>query len=278
MQSTTSVFTAKRIAPDTWMILSDGCTAYLVVGNQKGIMIDTGFAEGDLRAFAATLTEKPVAEVLNTHGHFDHTALNGQFDLAYMTKEAARAARIPYEDLRHRTFALEYPIHFVEEGDRLDLGGRPLELYRCPAHAPGSIVILDRKERLLFTGDEVMPVAMLHYHQDTPQPSVAQFARNMERLLTFRDAYDQLCTGHARELLPADLVDKLYHAAQHILNGNEAPKFTPPPPRGDGHQLEFPFIDHVRMLTLDGVKIGYDERYIYTSPYDLAPAPVNLCQ
>jgi glyoxylase-like metal-dependent hydrolase (beta-lactamase superfamily II) len=270
MDTLHSVYTSQQIAPNTWMILGDGCTTYLVVGDEKGIMIDTGFAEGNIREYASTLTDKPVREVLNTHGHFDHTALNGQFDLAYMTKEASLVARIPYEDMKERSFLLDYPIHYVEEGDVIHLGNRDLELFRIPAHAPGSIAILDRKERILFTGDEIMPVAMLHYHQDTPQPSVNQFSKNLHRILAMRDSFDKLYSGHASKALTIDVVEKLLKAAEYILADNETPRFVPPPPRGDGHQLEFPFIEHVHMLEMDGVKIGYDTRYVHSSPYDLS--------
>lgn len=264
------IYSSKLIAPDTWLILGDGCTSYLVAGSQKGIMIDTGFAEGNIREYASSLTDKPVKEVLNTHEHFDHTALDGQFDLAHMTREASETARIPYEDMKSRKFILEYPIEFVDDGSVLELGERSLEVYRIPSHAPGSIAVLDRKQRLLFTGDEVLPIAMLHYHQDTPQPSVAQFARNMKRLLSLNKYYDRLCTGHSLDTLPTDYINRLLDAAEYILDGhNDIPKFQPPTQEKDGHKVDFPFTEHVRMLEMDGVKIGYDERYIYDSPYDL---------
>ena len=45
--------------------------AYLIEGDDKAILLDTGFGYGDLKAFVDTLTTLPY-EVILTHGHPDH--------------------------------------------------------------------------------------------------------------------------------------------------------------------------------------------------------------
>jgi glyoxylase-like metal-dependent hydrolase (beta-lactamase superfamily II) len=47
-------------------------------------------------------------------------------------------------------------VEIVKEGDKLDLGGRTLEVIEIPDHACGSIALLDSRERILFSGDEVI--------------------------------------------------------------------------------------------------------------------------
>lgn len=44
-----------------------------------------GYGAGDIRAYCQTLTKKPLSKIANTHHHFDHTANNSYFDLAYMS-------------------------------------------------------------------------------------------------------------------------------------------------------------------------------------------------
>ena len=62
--------------PDTWVINYHGSLyCYLLIGEEKAMLIDPAYGDGDLRAFVETITDKPVM-VCNTHGHFDHTGGN----------------------------------------------------------------------------------------------------------------------------------------------------------------------------------------------------------
>ena len=44
---------------------------FLIVGEEKAMLIDTGYGEGNLREIVEGITDKPVM-VVDTHGHFDH--------------------------------------------------------------------------------------------------------------------------------------------------------------------------------------------------------------
>lgn len=43
----------------------------------------------------------------------------------------------------------------IKEGDVIDLGDRPLKIIDLPGHTPGSIAVLDVKNRVLISGDSV---------------------------------------------------------------------------------------------------------------------------
>jgi len=60
--------------------ISDFRTAncYLVVGNEKAMLIDMGTGVGDLKGFIRTITPLPLI-VVATHGHVDHIGGCGQF-------------------------------------------------------------------------------------------------------------------------------------------------------------------------------------------------------
>lgn len=74
---------AEEIDPQTWLITRGNGQAsthnYLIVGEKKAALIDTGLDAEDLRAYTATLTDKPIV-VLHTHGHIDHIGNDQQFE------------------------------------------------------------------------------------------------------------------------------------------------------------------------------------------------------
>jgi glyoxylase-like metal-dependent hydrolase (beta-lactamase superfamily II) len=253
-----TIFHSRPICRNTWVIQGDGCTSYLVVGDERGVVIDTGFATEDIQAYAQSLTDKPVQWAANTHGHFDHTGGNGWFERAYMSAKALEIAKIPYPSKA----ALDYPVTVVGDGDTIDLANRVLEVLEIPAHAPSSIAFLDRKERILFSGDEVGEFVMLYWMQEEPQPTVEQHAQNMEKLLKHRDAFDSICAGHATAMADASLVENYLEHDRRILSGliegEQMLMHDDLPEDLRMYQIEFK-----RTSIYKGTGLGYDVRYIH---------------
>ena len=271
LQDTSGVFDsgwkAKPLCAGTWLLEGDGCTSYLVVGDEWGLLVDTGYSTKNIRAYAQTLTEKPVKWAANTHGHFDHTGGNGWFELAYMSAKAAEIAKIPYPSKAELIYPQEYQIKIVGDGDTIDLGGRVLEVMEIPAHAPSSLAFLDRKQRILFTGDEVADFVMLYWQQDEPQPTVQRHARNLEKLLVHRAEFDSILSGHGQGLQNASLAEDCLENARRILSGVEG---EPMLPRGDDPSEGPDPRDFVmyrpefkRVSTYRETHIGYDVRYVF---------------
>lgn len=251
---------AHLLCENTWLIETDGCTAYLVVGDERGVVIDTGFGTDNIQAFAQTLTDRPVRWVANTHGHFDHTGGDGWFDLAYMSAKATEIANIPYPSKAKLTYPLDYPIQVVGDGDKIELGGRDLEVIEIPAHAPSSVAYLDSTGRILFSGDEVAPFVMLYWQQDEPQPTIEQYVRNMEKLIARRSEFDHVCWGHGESLMDASLVDDCHANALQILSGTEGEPMT----LNDDGPEDFVMykIEFKRISEYKETHIGYDVRYV----------------
>ncbi len=263
-----SVFHSKQICENTWLIQGDGSNSYLVAGDSFGVLIDTGFSIENIQKYAQTLTDKPVKWAANTHGHFDHTGGNGWFESAYMSAKALEIAKIPYPSKQAFNYPLDYPVTIVGDGDTIELGNRSLEVIEIPAHAPSSIAFLDRKERILFTGDEVADGVMLYWMQDEPQPTVEQHALNMEKLLQFRSEFDFLCTGHDDGVMvPASLVQDLLENDRRILSGIEGEKMemrNPTDSNGpDPKDFKMYRIECKRRSVYKGTFIAYDLRYVH---------------
>lgn len=223
-------YEVKQIAPDTWQIMSSGDYHYLLVGDEEGIAIDTGYGAGNLREFLESLCGKPVPCVINTHHHFDHSANNCYFDLVYMAEESVPYAAVAYPSFDGIEFPRDYNVKIVEDGDIIPLKGRELQVFKIGDHTPGGIAMLDRKQRFLFSGDEIMPGGKM------VSGSVAKFERDMGKLAAHRSEFDTICGGP--EMLPGDRVDIFHEAAQKILAGELEPVKDEPrrvrPPQFDG--------------------------------------------
>lgn len=224
-------FTAKKVLENTWLITSHGSTAYLCAGEEEGIVVDTGDSYGNLREYCEKLCKKPVRTALNTHGHFDHTGLNGYFEKAYMGRLAAQIAKEPNGGQPIGRYPLDYEIVTVDDGFVLEIGKRTFEAIRMDGHSPDSIAWLDKTYRILFTGDNLAAVVPLEYKCVDPQPSMLRYVMSVAKLLARRDEFDWIAYGHGRELAGADMADHAMIAALRALDGelDEPPKPGPRP-------------------------------------------------
>ena len=228
-------FRAKEIRPDTWLIRSHGSTAYLCAGKDAACVVDTGDSYGNLRAFCEDLCKRPVQIALSTHGHFDHTGLNGQFNVAFMGKRAAVIAKEPNGGQPIERYRTDYPIVTVDDGFVIDIGGRVFEAFRMDGHSPDSVAWLDRTARILFTGDNLAAMTPLEYKRKDPQPSVELWVMSVAKLLARRDEYDYVCYGHAEDIADASMVNHAMMAGLLALDGvTDTPEDHGPRPKEDG--------------------------------------------
>ena len=206
-------YRSKLIAPGTWQIESDGDYQYLIEGDNEALAIDSGYGAGNIRAYMQTLTNKPVRYVANTHYHFDHTANDGYFDRAYMSAGTAEKATVPYPSFEGVNFPKDYPKVIIGDGYKFQLGNREIEVFLVGNHTKEGTAFLDKKSRILFSGDEIMEP------NEPINVSVAQFAANMRKLEARRSEYDRLAGGPG--IFDATDVDKYLAAAESVLAGNE---------------------------------------------------------
>lgn len=166
----TQNFTAQRL-PNGVTEITDlsGVHCFLVEGRDKALLIDTMTGLRGLPAFVATLTDLPV-EVALTHGHMDHAGGVFEFGRCYihpadisMLDGHTLPARVGYvrgqlppgEAPEASAFVPDGPVEFVplKAGDKLDLGGRALEVLHVPGHTRGSLCYLDTASGDFFAGD-----------------------------------------------------------------------------------------------------------------------------
>ena len=140
-----------------------------------------------------------------------------------MSAATAEKATIPYPSFTGMTFPRDYPKTIIGDGYVFHLGNRDVEAFVIGNHTPGGTVFLDRKSRILFSGDEIMG------RNQPLNVSVAQFAANMRKLKAHRAEFDRAAGGPG--IFDATDVDKYLAAAEAVLSGQEG---AAPPPRPGG--------------------------------------------
>ena len=121
---------------------TDMTTMYVVVGEKRALLIDTGTKVDSLDKVVRHITDKPF-DVVITHNHVDHAGNIRFFPEVYM--HPADSA------VRHIPFTGKY--NWLTDGQKFDLGGRVMEVRLMPGHTPGSIVLFDPSIHACFTGD-----------------------------------------------------------------------------------------------------------------------------
>jgi glyoxylase-like metal-dependent hydrolase (beta-lactamase superfamily II) len=133
-----------------------------------------------------------------------------------MSAETKPLATIPFPSFEGIMFPRDYPIQVIDEGYVFHLGGRNLEVFKIPDHAVGSIALLDDRERLLFSGDEIMPMGK------PLNGSVENFLGYLKKLEARRGEFDRLCAGVG--VIEADWIEKYIANMEYILEGHEGVK------------------------------------------------------
>lgn len=218
----------QKIHKNVYRILGAGCDCYLI-GGDTPCLIDCGCCQDDIRAYAEQLAGTAVDTVICTHAHIDHTGNAGYFAHVYMTEKTAATAKNPMDE-NPENLMLAYEPEFVRDGQVIRVGSLSLQIIECNCHCPGNIMILDARDRILFTGDEIDRDQVLllpgfseregQYHS-SPAATVKEYRDMLTRLLPYRPSVQYLCTGHNGSPLPFSAIDDMIGLCDDILSGQE---------------------------------------------------------
>ncbi len=220
--------------------------SFLIVGSDRALLIDAGMGVADLRAVVEGITSLPVT-LLVSHAHFDHVGdawrFAGDCPVLVHPLEADRLrAGTPNERLR-RFYTPEHllgplpagfdldtatipgaePSGFVQDGDRIDLGGRVLEVIHAPGHEGGLLALLDRANRLLFSTD-VVYAGRIYAHM--PGSDLAAYRATMGRLAALAPDIDAVYASHGERPIPPEVLPRLAAAFGAIVAGRAPDEST----------------------------------------------------
>jgi glyoxylase-like metal-dependent hydrolase (beta-lactamase superfamily II) len=177
-------FATRRLDDDVFLIAEPPhVNSFLVVGDERAALIDSGMGIDRIRPVAESLTDRPI-EVVNTHYHWDHSGGNAEFDRASIhelgAEELAKgetpedlAFYVPMFDLvKERTPALQA----VDEGFFSFLSDETTPRPLPEGFDPATWALPPRPaSRLLRDGDVVdlggRTLTLLHTPGHTPDSS-----------------------------------------------------------------------------------------------------------
>ncbi|MCQ2406239.1 MAG: MBL fold metallo-hydrolase [Oscillospiraceae bacterium] len=197
-----------QIDKNTWRFEDGFVRFFLLEGEERAVLIDSGVSCPDAFSLACSLTDKPVF-LLNTHGDMDHTSGTGGFKDIYIHP-------CDYEDGK---ISEKYPgtsLVPLKDGEVPDLGGRPLKIIHIPGHTRGSVAVLDVTKRVLYSGDSVQKG---HIYMFGPGRSPGDYGRSLDKLIAMKDGYDVIYASHDRCALPCGYAEKVKAAWEKTISG-----------------------------------------------------------
>ena len=205
-----------KIARDTYLISDpsqgpndDGKSAlpgtatansYLLVGGDEALLIDLAVNRKGLVRYAESIAQKPVKVVLS-HAHIDHIFYIKQCGEVWLHKDdeqLLRKGKIPFQMPVFRCPVL----HFIKNGDSLDIGGRQLQVIHMPGHTDGSILLYDSSTKILFSGDTVARRLLYGLHTRIPVEDFVAQLKELKKL-----DFEKIYSAHDRCALSKDNID-----------------------------------------------------------------------
>ena len=203
--------------------------AYLIVGEERAVLLDTCFGFGDVKAAVEAITPLPLTVVL-THGHCDHICGVDCFDHAYMNLKDMPI----FEEHRGIAFRRDslVKIHGLEldesefrvipdgiledlpEDTDMDLGGVTLKLLMAPGHTPGSLCALIEEDRVLIIGDVCDDNVLLF--EDTSS-TVSEYMTALQRIKDMEGSYDLVLGNHGAFVFEKAIIDNVLECCRKIL-------------------------------------------------------------
>lgn len=210
--------------------------SYLILGSNKAVLFDTGMGISNIQAVVAGLTKLPVS-VVNSHTHNDHVGDNWRFSDIYGmdtdftrtnargSKEDAQAELAPGEicgalpagfDAKAYATKPFHIAHWLHDGDKIDLGGRTLEVISTPGHTPDAIGLLDEANGLLFTGDSFYLGPIYLYR---PETDLDAYVASMQKLAALAPHLQLLLPSHNVPIADPSYLPKVVTAIQQVRRG-----------------------------------------------------------
>jgi glyoxylase-like metal-dependent hydrolase (beta-lactamase superfamily II) len=211
---------------------------YALVSGGSLTLVDPGWASTTTeRALAQALSDlgfalADVEQIIVTHTHWDHYTQALSLRDAYGTpvlvgaqerhtldafaecagvypRQATHLRRCGAPDLANLIDALEleeyerqvpfgYPDVWLEDGQRLTVGDRTIEVHHTPGHTRGHMIVADRERDVMITGDHILPriTPSIGFERAPEKLPLASFLDSLTRMKSLPDA--QMLPAHGQ--------------------------------------------------------------------------------
>ena len=220
---------------------------FLVVGEERALLIDTAHSTTGAGDYAASLTSLPV-DVVNTHGHFDHIGGNAEFEQVYLSRAdwavAAEHANYDYlMQMQRPAVQVSPPLRLLLSVNRVrqdleqslhvdqthyvdlpaagcfDLGGRTVHILETPGHTRGSICLFDDRSGYLFTGDMLCSGGVLLSFDHSTSVSEYRDSVNKIRQFYWDNGGKRLVPSHHLPV-QASIMDRSLELCDRVISGD----------------------------------------------------------
>lgn len=221
-------FTVEKIDAQTFAISEyrhwEETHCYLLCGQDKSALIDTGLGVSNIKCVVDRLTTLPVT-VLTTHVHWDHIGGHGLFD-RIAVHEAEKdwidgGFPLPLNEVKEQltkppcTLPEEFdldlyrifqgkPQILFHDGDCFDLGGRTIRVLHTPGHSPGHCCFYEQERRYLYSGDLVYKGCLDAFY---PSTDPLLFYQSVKRLMELE--VSRVFPGHHKLAIPVSLIGEI---------------------------------------------------------------------
>lgn len=210
---------------------------YLIVGDRRAVLLDTGFGVGSLKNYVDSLTDRPY-DVIISHGHLDHAGGAGEFEHAFLNKRDWELEKYHCTDER-RFFDVYHgsewkpkkieeadfipfrtqPYQSVDEGMNFDLGKVSLKPIAMPGHSLGSLIFLIPEDCVCITGDALGEHTLLQFQGCA---SIEEYKNSLIHLHTFESEFDIVLRNHGSYVSDKSIVEDSIELCEEILAHKDA--------------------------------------------------------
>jgi len=185
---------------------SQGNVSYLILGDDRAIMFDTGCGENEVKGnfkikyIIDQITTVPVTLIMS-HFHFDHNQNIHEFERIAFPDLPVLRDRVSSEGLFQFTqedlFEGDYPSEitvdewFPLETD-IDLGGQVIQLVHVPGHSDESVAIRIPSSKMILLGDYLYNGALFLFHND----DLAVYQQTVDHLISLLSNEYRLFGAH----------------------------------------------------------------------------------
>lgn len=173
--------------------------------NNEAIIIDPA-DDGDFLNEELVRRDLNLKYIVLTHGHFDHclgllslkagwpqAQILMNFEDQFLLKNAQKNA---LHWLQRKVDPVPLADTDLKEGNLIEFGNIKLEVFETPGHTPGSIALLNRKEKILFSGDTLFENGI--GRTDFSYSNFKQIQNSLAKLneMKQKGLYGEIYSGH----------------------------------------------------------------------------------
>jgi len=243
-------FEVLELPKNTFALIENGhmqeVCSFLIIGSEKALLFDTGMGISDISAVVKILTTLDII-VVNSHSHFDHIGDDWRFHDIHIFADDygvdVLAKGYSHQDVQHDSnpefFTKDYPtgfdpehysikpiekknIHLLHNRDIIDLGNRQMEVLHTPGHSQDSIMLHDRTNRILFTGDTFCEWMIAFFDSEMPKygySNLEDYTITMRNVAASVKDLDFLYPSHGKPLADPGILINVAEAFEKVNQG-----------------------------------------------------------